>query len=52
MKKLLENKFWKQGNLPEKIYLTNIPKLRGETNLSLILLTIQPIQNLNMIEQG
>ena len=51
MKKLLDNKFWKQGNLPGKIYLTKIPKLRGETNLSLILLTIQPIRNLNIFYQ-
>ena len=51
MKMLLDNKFWKQGNLPGKIYLTEIPKLRGETNLSLILLTIQPIQNLNIFYQ-
>ena len=40
MKKLLDNKFWKQGNLPEKISLTKIPKLRGETNLCLILLSV------------
>ena len=43
MKKLLDNKFSNQGNLTGKIYLTKIPKLRGETNLSLILLTTQPI---------
>ena len=47
-KKFLDNKFWKQENSAGKIYLTKIPKLRGETNLSLILLTIQPIQNLNI----
>ena len=51
MKKLLGNKFWKQGNFPGKIFLTKIPKLRGETNLSLILLTIQPIQNLSIFYQ-
>ena len=37
MKKLLHNKFWKQVNLPGKIYLiylTKIPKLRGETNFT------------------
>ena len=51
MKNLLDKKFLKQVNLPGKIYLTKIPKLRGETNLSLILLTIQPIRNLNIFYQ-
>ena len=49
-KKLLDNKFWKQGNLPGEIYLTKIPKLSWETNLSLILLTIQLIENLHIIK--
>ena len=40
------------GRLPVKIYLTKIPKLRGETNLSLFLLTIQPIQNLKIFPKG
>ena len=43
MKNLLDKKFLKQVNLPGKIYLTKIPKLRAETNFSLILLTIQSI---------
>ena len=51
MKKLLDNKFWKQENLLGKIYLTKIPKLKGETNLYLILLTTQPIQNSNIFYQ-
>ena len=44
MKKFLDNKFWEQGNLPVNIYWTKDSKNEGETKLSLILLTIQPIQ--------
>ena len=51
MKKLLDNKFWKQRKLTGKIYLTNIPELSGETNFFLILLTIQLFQKLNIFYQ-
>ena len=51
MKKLLDNKFCKQGNLPGKIYLTKIPKLRRKTRLFSILRTIQPIQNFKIFYQ-
>ena len=43
MKKLLSNKFWKQGNL-----LNQDTKNMGETNLSLILFSIQPFENIKI----
>ena len=49
--KVVRQQILKPWNLRRKIYLTKILKLRGEKNLSLVLLTTQPIRNLNIFYQ-
>ena len=49
--KVVRQQILKARAFTRKIYLTKIPKLRGETNLYLILLTTQPIQNTNIFYQ-
>ena len=51
MKMFLNNKFSKQENFTRKDLPNQYSKNKGEANLSLSLLVVQPIQNLNTFYQ-